>query len=278
MAVLTWDKPGERLYETGTEKGVLYLQKSDGSYDKGEAWNGLIGVTENPSGAEETALYANDKKYAGLRSTEIEEGSITAYTYPDSWALCDGTASLGGTEHPGVFVGQQARRAFGLTWRTAIGNDVMMDDYGYKLHIIYGATASPSEKEYSTINDSPEAIEFSWDFKCTPVEIKDVSGLKPTASMVIDSTKVDPDALAKIEAALYGTENTDPKILTPDEIYAILTEDVEYVYTEATVTTGETIPADTYYERSGTYGSYTYALTEDETFQDGKTYYTRSVA
>ena len=144
MAQLVWDAQGQRLYETGTEKGVLFVQKPNGEYNNGKAWNGLIGVSESPSGAEETALYANDHKYAALRSAEIEEGSITAYTYPDDWSLCDGTGSLGGTDHPGVYVGQQARRGFGLAWRTAIGNDVMLDDYGYKIHIVYGATASPS--------------------------------------------------------------------------------------------------------------------------------------
>ena len=274
MTALTWDAQGQRLYETGAKKGVLYVQTPNGTYGTGEAWNGLISVSENPSGAEETALYANDHKYAALRSAEIEEGGITAYTYPDSWALCDGTASLGGTNHPGVNIGQQARRGFGLTWRTAIGNDVMLDDYGYKIHIIYGATASPSEKEYSSINDSPEAIEFSWDYTCTPVDVQS-GDFKPTASLTIDSTKIAEAALKQIEDALYGSETEDPHILMPDQVYAILNEE-EYTYTEAEVTVGATVPPNTYYERSGSAGSYTYTLTEDETFQEGTTYYTRA--
>lgn len=219
MSKLKWDQDSERLYETGTSKGVLFPQKDDGTYNVGVAWNGLISVSESPSGAEETALYANNSKYASMRSAEEEEGSISAYTYPDEWAECDGSKELA----PGFYIGQQNRRAFGLTWQTIVGNDVQLDGYGYKLHIIYAATASPSEKEYTTVNDSPEAIEFSWDYKCTPID-PGIEGmtLKKSAVITIDSTKVDKEALAEIEDLLYGTADEDPKLPTPKEVFDIL--------------------------------------------------------
>lgn len=227
MAALTWDQAGERLYETGTDKGALYVQKNDGGYNAGVAWNGLIGVSESPSGAEETPLYANNSKYASMRSAEEEEGSITAYTYPDEWMECDGSKTVAS----GMSIGQQTRRAFGLVWQTVLGNDVELDGYGKKIHIIYGATASPSEKEYTSINDSPEAIEFSWDFKCTPVDVNiEGQDLKKSAVLTLDSTKVPKKAWAKIEEALYGTDpkdsgtGTDPKLLLPGEIYAIIVD------------------------------------------------------
>ena len=196
MSKLIWDQTGERLYETGVKNGVLYIP-TNGVYNKGVAWNGLTAVTESPSGAEATALYADDIKYLSLMSTEEFGATIEAYTYPDEFAQCDGSASLA----TGVMIGQQPRKTFGLCYRTTIGNDIEGNDFGYKLHIIYGALASPSEKAYATINDSPEAITFSWEITTTPVN---VTGAKPTASLTIDSTKVDAEKLAALEKVLYG--------------------------------------------------------------------------
>ncbi len=220
MAKMLWDQDAHRLYETGTSNGALYVQANDGTYGEGVPWNGLIGVSESPSGAEETALYANNSKYASMRSAEEEEGTITAYTYPDEWMECDGSKSV----LPGFSVGQQTRRAFGLVWQTILGNDVQLDGYGSKLHIIYSATASPSEKEYTSVNDSPEAIEFSWDYKCTPIDpaIADAPDLKKSAKMTIDSTKVSAEAWKALEDALYGTADKEPKLLMPSEIYEII--------------------------------------------------------
>lgn len=216
MSKLVWDQTGERLYETGTKKGVLYPQSS-GTYPLGVAWNGLTGVTESPSGAEATDFYADDIKYLSIRSTEEYGGTITAYTYPDEWEACDGSASIA----TGVVIGQQTRQAFGLCWRTVIGNDTEYEDYGYKLHLVYGAKASPSEKGYSTVNDSPEALELSWEFDTVPVEI---DGYKPTASITIDSTKVDATKLAALEDILYGTEDAEPRLPLPDEIIELFGE------------------------------------------------------
>lgn len=213
---LVWDAAGERLYETGVKKGVLYVQGSDGKYPKGVAWNGLTGVTESPSGAEANAIYADDMKYLNLYSAEEFGATIEAYTYPDEFAECDGSAEL----TKGVNIGQQKRKAFGMCYRTVLGNDITGEDYGYKLHIIYGAMASPSEKAYATINDSPEAITFSWEVTTTPVN---VAGLKPTASLVIDSTKADPTKLTALEAILYGSETADPRLPLPDEIKTLMT-------------------------------------------------------
>ncbi len=215
MSRITWDQSGERIYETGVKQGVLYPQASGGTYPTGVAWNGLTAVTESPSGAEATALYADDIKYINLMSTEEFGATIEAYTYPDEFAQCDGSASL--TE--GVVIGQQARKAFGLCYRTTVGNDVDGNDYGYKLHIIYGALASPSEKAYATINDSPEAITFSWEITTTPVS---VTGFKPTATIAIDSTKVDKDKLKSLEDILYGSESEEPRLPLPDEIATIM--------------------------------------------------------
>ena len=214
MSRLKWDQTGERLYETGTKRGVLFVQKADGSYDKGVAWNGLTAVTESPSGAEETALYADDIKYLSLRSAEEFGGTIEAYTYPDEWGACDGTAS----PSTGVTVGQQSRSSFGLCYRTSVGNDTVGSDFGYKLHFVYGATASVSERPYATINDSPEAISFSWEFTTVPVE---VDGLKPTAILTVDSTKADATTLAALEAIVYGSDGesaAEPRLPLPDEI------------------------------------------------------------
>ena len=214
MAKLVWDKTGERLYETGVKNGVLYPMV-DGAYPKGIVWNGLTAVTESPSGAEATPLYADDIKYLNLMSAEEFGATVEAYTYPDEFAECDGSASLGA----GVTIGQQPRKTFGLSYKTTVGNDVDNDNHGYKLHLIYGAMASPSEKAYSTINDSPEAITFSWELTTTPVN---VTGFKPTASLTIDSTKIDPQKLATIEALLYGSESTEAKLPLPDEIAEIV--------------------------------------------------------
>ena len=214
MAKLVWYKTGERLYETGVKNGVLYPMV-DGAYPKGIVWNGLTAVTESPSGAEATALYADDIKYLNLMSAEEFGATVEAYTYPDEFAECDGSASLG----TGVTIGQQPRKTFGMSYKTTLGNDVDNDNHGYKLHLIYGAMASPSEKAYSTINDSPEAITFSWELTTTPVN---VTGFKPTASLTIDSTKIAPQKLAAIEALLYGDDSTEAKLPLPDEIAAIV--------------------------------------------------------
>lgn len=211
MAKIVWDQSGQRLYETGVKMGVLYVQDASGTYPKGVAWNGLTAVNETPSGAEATPLYADDIKYLNLRSAEDFGATIEAYMYPEEFEQCDGSAELA----PGVKIGQQARNAFGLCYRTVLGNDIAGNDYGYKLHIIYGATAAPSEKSYATINDSPEAITFSWEVNCTPVEVE---GFKPTASLVIDSTKVDAEKLAALEAKLYGGESTEAMLPLPAEI------------------------------------------------------------
>lgn len=216
MAALTWDETGKRFYETGVRKGVLYVQDNAGTYPNGVAWNGLTAVTESPSGADSNPLYADDIKYLDLRSAEEFGATIEAYTYPDEFAECDGTAEL----TDGVTIGQQARKSFGLCYRTVLGNDISNDAYGYKLHLIYGATAAPSEKGYQTVNDSPEAITFSWELTTTPVN---VTGMKPTAIITIDSTKADPDKLAALEAILYGDENTTARLPLPDEVKSKMT-------------------------------------------------------
>lgn len=215
MAKLVWDATGERKYETGVRNGVLYVMGEGGTYPKGVAWNGLTAVTESPSGAEATALYADDTKYLNLISAEEFGATIEAYTYPDEFAECDGSATLAA----GVTIGQQPRKTFGMSYRTVYGNDVDNESYGYKLHLIYGAVAAPSEKAYATINDSPEAITFSWEVKTTPVN---VIGHKPTASLTIDSTKVDKAKLTKIEEILYGKDEIEARLPLPDEIIQIL--------------------------------------------------------
>lgn len=224
MAKLVWDKPSERFYETGVKNGVLYVQGTGGTYPKGVAWNGLTAVTESPSGAEPTPLYADDIKYLNLLSTEEFGATIEAYTYPDEFAECDGSKSLAA----GVYIGQQARKAFGMCYKTTLGNDTEGNDHGYKLHIIYGALAAPSEKAYETINDSPEAITFSWEISTTPVNVK---GSKPTATIVIDSTKANPEKLAALEVILFGADapngegtGTDPRLPLPDEIATLMAE------------------------------------------------------
>ena len=215
MAKIVWDESGKRTYETGVRNGVLYLQNESGVYTKGVAWNGLTAVTESPSGAEPTALYADDIKYLELFSAEEFGATIEAYTYPEEFEKCDGSASLG----KGVTIGQQDRSAFGLCYRTVLGNDVKGSEFGYKLHLIYGAKAKPSEKGYQTINDSPEAITFSWEVSTTPVNVE---GFKPTACLTIDSTKIDADKLTQIETLLYGDVSQEAKLPLPDEIAGIL--------------------------------------------------------
>lgn len=224
MSKLVWDQTGERFYETGVDRGVLYPINTTGVYSPGVAWNGLTTVTESPSGAEATDLYADNIKYLSMRSAETFGATVEAYTYPDEFMECDGSASL----VEGVVIGQQSRKMFGLCYRTVVGNDVDGNDHGYKLHLIYGATASPSEKSYASINDSPEAITFSWEISTTPVN---VTGYKPTASITIDSTKADPTCLAALEEVLYGkdagAEGTpaavEPRLPLPDEVKTLMT-------------------------------------------------------
>ena len=217
MSRLVWDQTGERQYETGVKNGVLYIP-TEGVYNKGVAWNGLTAFTESPSGAEATPLYADDTKYLTLMSTEEYGCTIEAYTYPDEFAQCDGSAEIA----KGVSIGQQSRKTFGLSVKTTLGNDTEGNDFGYKLHIVYGALASPSEKGYATINDSPEAITFSWEVTTTPVS---VAGFKPTASITIDSTKADKTKLKALEDILYGGTETEPRLPLPDEIAGLMKTD-----------------------------------------------------
>ena len=219
MAKLVWDQTGDRLYETGVSKGVLYPIQSDGAYSKGVAWNGLSSVTESPSGAEANPIYADDMKYLNLLSAEEFSATIEAYTYPDEFAECDGSADIA----TGVSIGQQKRKVFGLCYRTVLGNDVDSNDHGYKLHLIYGCMAAPSEKAYTSINDSPEAITFSWEVSTTPVN---VTGFKPTASITIDSTKAKKEKLTALEAILYGAESKEARLPLPDEIATLMSEGI----------------------------------------------------
>ena len=215
MAKIVWDQSGERFYETGVKNGVLFVQNANGEYGAGVAWNGLTAITESPSGAEATPLYADDIKYVELVSAEEFGATIEAYTYPEEFEACDGSASL----VEGITIGQQDRVAFGLCYKTVLGNDVRGNDLGYKIHLIYGAKAAPSERAFQTINDSPEAITFSWEITTTPVNVK---GFKPTANLVIDSTKVDAEKLAILEAKLFGSESEEPALPLPDEIVELM--------------------------------------------------------
>lgn len=214
MTKIVWDEVGSRLFETGVKNGVLYVQNDEGGYDAGVPWNGLTAITESPSGAEETPLYADDIKYVVFYSAEEFGATIEAYTYPEEFEQCDGSASLA----DGVIVGQQARKSFGLVYKTSVGNDIQGQDFGYKLHIIYGAKAAPSEKAYATVNDSPEAITFSWEVSTVQVNVE---GFKPTSTVTIDSTRCDAGKLAQLEDRLFGTEDAEPTLLLPDEIKAI---------------------------------------------------------
>jgi len=218
MSRLTWDQVGERRYENGVDRGVLYIPNAQGAYVNGYAWQGLVTVTEAPTGAEANPQYADNIKYLNLKSVEEFAATIEAFTYPDEFGQCDGTAE----PEPGVTIGQQSRKTFGLCYRTKVGNDLNADA-GYKLHLVYGADAAPSEKAYTTVNDSPEAITFSWEIMTIPVEVGTIGGVtyKPTASLTIDSTKVDATALGLLEDVLYGTEGTDPKLPTPAEVVAM---------------------------------------------------------
>lgn len=225
MFNLVWDESGTKLYETGTDRGVLFPMNTETkAYDKGVAWNGLTAVTESPSGADESALYADNIKYVSLRAAEEFGGTIEAYTYPDEFAVCDGSAELA----TGVYAGQQKRGVFGFCYRTILGNDQDLNDHGYKLHLVYGATASPSEKAYQTVNDSPEAISFSWEFTTIPVAVE---GFKPTACITIDSSKADKTKLAALETIIYGTAATtganptaavEPRLPLPDEVITLM--------------------------------------------------------
>lgn len=217
---LKWDQTGERIYETGVSNGVLYVQKANGSYDNGVAWNGLSTVTESPSGAESNAIYADNIKYLALTSAEEFGATVEAYTYPDEFAECDGSAEVA----DGVMIGQQDRKAFGMAYKTIVGNDTEKNAHGYKLHMIYGATAAPSEKGYSTVNDSPEPITLSWELSTTPVE---VTGYKPTATLVIDSTKANSEKLKALEDILFGSDETEARLPMPNEVISLIKEDVQ---------------------------------------------------
>lgn len=215
MSKLVWDQSGKRLYETGVDHGVLYPIQTGGVYSKGVAWNGLTAVTESPSGADVNDIYADNMKYLGLVGAEKFGATVEAYTYPDEFAECDGSVEL----VKGATIGQQNRKVFGMVYRTVVGNDVDGNEHGYKLHLIYGATAAPSEKAYNTINEDPEAITFSWELSTTQVN---VTGHKPTASLTIDSTKADPAKLAELEKILFGDTETEPRLPLPDEIAQLL--------------------------------------------------------
>ena len=215
MSKIVWDAIGDHIFETGVRNGVLYLKGAEGTYDTGVAWNGLTSVSESPEGAEATDLYADDIKYLSLMSAENFKATIEAYTYPVEFEECDGSATIA----KGVVIGQQSRKPFGLCYRTSIGNDTDGNEHGYKLHIVYGCQASPSEKQYSTINDSPDAVTFSWEVSTTPVN---VNGKKPTATLTIDSTKADKSKLTALEAILYGSEQDEPRLPLPDEIVTLM--------------------------------------------------------
>lgn len=217
MSALTWDATGERMFEAGLSKGVLYKQETSGTYGTGVAWNGLTAVTESPEGAESNPIYADDIEYANIISKEKFKATIEAYMYPDEYKECDGSAELG--EGTGVFIGQQNRKSFGLCYRTAIGNDVDGTDHGYIIHLIYGAKSAPSERAHATINESTEAMTLSWEVSATPVT---VTGFKPTSHLEIYSTKCSAENLQKLESALYGTANAEPTLLMPDEIVELI--------------------------------------------------------
>lgn len=270
MTKLAWDQVGERTYETGVDRGVLFLANNTGAYDEGYAWNGLTAVTESPSGAEATPQYADNVKYLNLVSAEEFGATVEAFTYPDEFAQCDGSAS----PSAGVYVGQQGRRLFGLAYRTQVGNDVDGADFGYKIHLIYGALAAPSERSYATVNDSPEALTFSWELSTTAVQVAGTNPItgkayKPTASLTIDSTKVSAANLAALEDVLYGTAGADPRLPLPDEVIGMFAgaltevETVPPTYDSATDTV--TIPNTTgvVYYRNGEVVSGSFTIAED---------------
>ena len=281
MAKLIWDATGERFYETGVDHGVLYpLNVSTNQYDSGVAWNGLVSVSESPSGAESNAQYADNIKYLDLLSAEEFAATLECFTYPDEWELCDGSVS----PVAGLNIHQQSRKTFGLSYRTKIGNDVT-DDLGYKLHLIYGCKATPSERAYNTVNDSPEALQFSYEISTTPVS---VTGYKSTSILTIDSTKFIGDEakarLTALEDILYGTNATEGSPAVYQEDTALTFDPTKTYYTKAgdvytefeifEVTGDESFQqGTTYYERSGSSGSYVYTVTQDSTMDTGKTYY-----
>lgn len=250
MSKMKWDETGDRLYEVGTDRFALYLQAANGTYPAGVPWNGIRTFNDNPEGGDATDLYADNIKYLSIRGTVKFNFSLGAYTYPDEFALCDGSA----VPVTGVKFGQQKRRAFGLAGRTLIGNDVDFEDHGYNLHLVYGATAGVSSKEYQTVNESPEAIEFSWDCETTPIQVE---GFKPVAHITIDSTKADPTILGQLEDILYGTDGT-------------------VSYSAVTPVGTENPSTEGWYERSGTEGHYVYTATTDTTVDSQKTYYSKS--
>lgn len=267
MSKLVWDAVGERRYETGTKNGVLYPQAPNGTYPLGVAWNGLTGFSASPEGGDANDIYADDIKYLTLRGTENFQGTITAYTYPDEWMECDGSAQV----MAGVNIGQQPRKTFGFSCVTTLGNDTELDNHGYKIHLVYGASASPSERSYQTINDSPEPIEFSWDISTIPTQI---TGFKPTAHIEIDSTKVSAEALAAIEDVLYGTSATNARLPLPDEVISILAATyVEYTYTVVSNPSGSPKGLG-YYVRSGN----DFILSTDNEVVPGTVYYERTEA
>ena len=227
MSRLVWDQAGQKLYENGVDRGVLFPQNANGTYSAGVAWNGLTAVNQSPSGGDANPLYADNIKYLDLRSAEDFGATVEAYTYPDEFAACDGSAEIA----PGVMAGQQSRKAFGFSYRTLIGNDTEGDSHGYKIHIIYNATVSPSEKSYGTVNDSPDAINFSWEMTTTPIA---VTGFKPTSHIEIDSTKVDSTKLTALENMLYGAENVDPALPLPNQLVTMFSS------SSTTGTTGTT--------------------------------------
>lgn len=274
MPKLIWDAVGERRYETGTKQGVLYVQSAGGTYPEGVAWNGLTGFTASPEGGDANDIYADDIKYLTLRGTENFKATITAYTYPDEWMQCDGSAE----PTSGVYIGQQPRKTFGFACVTTLGNDVDLDNHGYKIHLVYGASASPSERSYQTINDSPEAIEFSWEISTIPVPI---TGFKPTAHMEIDSTKLTSAQLKAIEDILFGRdanvsagiESITPHLPMPDEILSIIAgESTMYTFTMVSNPSGNPSALD-YYVRSGN----DYIKSTDTSVVDGTVYYERTV-
>jgi len=266
MAELEWDKDGERLYETGVDHGVLYPRDDAGGYADGVAWNGLTAVNETPSGAEATPQYADNIKYLNLTSNEEFGATIEAFTYPDEFAECDGSAE----PTPGVKFGQQPRRGFGFSYRTLLGNDVLGNRYGYKIHLVYGAMAAPSEKARATVNESPEATPFSWEVTTTPTNVGTVAGVNyaPTAHVEIDSTKVSPAGLAALEDAIYGTAGTDPRLPTPAEVYGFFAGTVTEVTPTKPTQAGNvvTIPTVTgvRYLIDGVVRTGTYTLTADK--------------
>lgn len=216
MAKLLWDQVGQRLYETGTAKGVLFPQASNGDYTNGVAWNGLVSVKKSPDGAEESPIYADNMKYLSLTSAENLKGSIDAFTYPEEFEACDGSAVV----HPGVYVGQQTRQPFGLAWSTIVGNDTQGEDYGEKIHLVYNAKVAPSERAYETVNEDPAALTFSWEYSTTPVDLSDI-GMKPSAGITIAKHEVSPAAWTALTTALYGSEAEEPYLPSIQEVIAM---------------------------------------------------------